>query len=122
MTTMIELACRAAYGHRISELKIYSEGSQRFVAAVDKGWPLVEGEVRAAMANDPYRLPIEMVPEGWGLQALLWEDDESWLVRLECDGISSNDRPAYRTALGPTPRAAMLAAIEKMARADGGKS
>jgi Lar family restriction alleviation protein len=64
--------------------------------------------------EDPNRLPMELVPEGWQLSHLVFEGDDGWFVTLEWNGPSSDDRPDYRKSNGPTPHAAMMAAIGKI--------
>lgn len=70
----------------------------------------------ARLREHPNMLPLEGLPPGWEFMSLTYEADEGWFAGLEWNGPSSDDRPDYRTAIGPTPRAAVFAAIEKITK------
>jgi hypothetical protein len=61
---------------------------------------------------DPYRLPVEAVPDGWAFLALSFEDQI-----YSCD-LRNPNVGYWQNGKGTTPRAAMLSAIEKLCVTD----
>ena len=70
----------------------------------------------AELERDPNQLPMELLPEGWVLTSLRFEpilesDADPWHCYLE-----SQTGLRTRGAFGPTPHAAMMAAIERIGK------
>lgn len=63
------------------------------------------------LRDDPFRLPFEALPDGWLFDAMCFFKENEEHRRYIVDIQSSDDN---NTGTGATPRAAMLAAIERI--------
>lgn len=72
------------------------------------------------MDDDPNRLPLDQIPEEWRLELLRWAGGKMPWQACLITTADGNDYghfdPLMVFGRGPTPRAAVLAAIEKIGK------
>ena len=79
----------------------------------ERAYEMILKELKQFRQDDPYRLPMELLPEGWELAGTGLDysaDADRWEAILK----RSNLRRPGSVGYGPTPRAAMLAAIDRI--------
>lgn len=66
--------------------------------------------------DDPNRLPISDIPEGWYVDLLHDRPNAPEVERWYCELAMKKTAQRFVAGIGPTPRAAVLAAIERIGK------
>ena len=79
----------------------------------ERAYEMILKELKQFRQDDPYRLPMELLPDGWELAAI-GRDYCAGVERWEAFLKRTSPQAPGAVGYGPTPRAAMLAAIERI--------